>query len=377
MSRNERRALIAAAAAIGLSMTPADAARLVEPTGHAEMRQLVEAHPEIDQAIFPGLSAAPLLMGGKKAGLKVQDVFNTSIYTETGSKVTVTTGIDSGEGSLVWLKSRTSIALHILRDTVRGNTKYLSTNAMSAEGTLGPPNDLDFLSDGYKTITYNSGTAVVGWQFRRAEKFFAIVQYTGNGVSGRSIAHSLGVKPGMIIVKRTDATSDWQVYHQSLAATQYGVLNSSASFASSSSRWNNSEPTSSAFAVGNDATVNASGGTYIAYLFAHDPSPEGLIQCGSYVGNSSSPGPTINLGWKPQYLMLKNASGNGSWYIFDTTRGISSPGSDRYLSANQTAAEGGLEVVNLNSTGFQLADGWSEVNGAGQTYVYLAIREAA
>jgi len=34
--------------------------------------------------------------------------------------------------------------------------------------------------------------------------------------------------------------------------------------------------------------TNKAGAQYVAYLFAHDPSEDGMIQCGEYVGNYSS-----------------------------------------------------------------------------------------
>ena len=253
MSPNERRALIAAAAAIGLSMTPADAARLVEPTGFAEMRQLVEAHPEIDQAIFPGLSAAPLLMGGKKAALKPQDVFNTSLWTGNNAVRSITSGIDSGEGSLVWIKGRTVGYGHVLVDSVRGASNFLETDTSSAQQNDGQT--INGLTSGGYTLgsrvnVNGSGYNYAGWQFRRAPKFFDIIQYSGNGASsGRQIAHGLGVKPGMIFIKRTNTAANWVVYHHSMGANFHNVLNSYAEFVTGG-MWSNTEPTDAHFTVG-------------------------------------------------------------------------------------------------------------------------------
>jgi hypothetical protein len=53
-------------------------------------------------------------------------------------------------------------------------------------------------------------------------------------------------------------------------------------------------PTDTSFMIGNDAGINGSGETYVAYLFAHDPlgpsgdGSDGLIACGSYTGNGST-----------------------------------------------------------------------------------------
>jgi hypothetical protein len=316
------------------------------------------------------------LLMAQKGGADISELFNTSLWTGTGAARTITTGIDSGEGSLVWSKSRSAANGHILVDTVRGAGNYLSTNSTGAS-VLNAQSVSSFTSTGYDLGTFSdvngSGTTQVGWQFRRDEKFFDIVQYTGNGVSGRTISHNIGGAPGILIVKRTDSVSSWLVQHISTGA-QYAGLQTTGSFAAAdASVWPNVF-TASDFFVG--TSVNASGGTYIAYLFAHDPSPDGIIQCGSYVGNGSATGPVVNLGWRPQYLMIKNASATGDWQIFDTLRGIPSPGTDNILAANRVDAEIGLSIIDLLVSGFQPTSTYPGVNSNGQTYIYMAIREA-
>jgi hypothetical protein len=61
--------------------------------------------------------------------------------------------------------------------------------------------------------------------------------------------------------------------------------------------WNNTAPTATQFTVGTKDGTNASGGTYVAYLFAHDAGGFGdagtdsVVSCGSYTGNGSTSGP--------------------------------------------------------------------------------------
>lgn len=43
------------------------------------------------------------------------------------------------------------------------------------------------------------------------------MSYTGDGTSGRQIAHDLGIEPGMVIVKRTDSGGGWLTWHRSLS----------------------------------------------------------------------------------------------------------------------------------------------------------------
>lgn len=308
-------------------------------------------------------------------GIDVNEVFNVSIWTESTVKTFIPSGIDSiNNQSLVWVKARSASATGVMFDTLRGPQNYLVTSTGAPEVVTPIAYGSGFYADGYDMRQYSSGTNAVGWQWRQSEKFFDVVQYTGNGTS-RQIPHTLSVSPGVVFVKRTSGTGDWQVYHRSLGATQYSVLNTTAALGAASNRWNDTEPTSAEFTVGTDSTVNATGQSYIAYLFAHDTSSLGVIQCGSYIGNGSATGPDVNLGWRPQYLMIKNSTSTGDWQIIDASRGFTAT-NDAILLANTNGAETSANLVNPSSTGFQLASTASNVNTSGQTYIYMAIREA-
>jgi len=316
----------------------------------------------------------------------IEDVFSTWLYTGNGSTQTITNGIDlSGKGGLVWVKDRTGINNHQLVDTVRGGNRALESNTTDAQEIQGPSlgnsGIYSFFNAGFNVGFRNevntNSNAYASWTFREAEKFFDVVTYTGTG-SNRTISHNLGSVPGCIIVKRTDATADWQVYHRSLGNAQYLVLNTTASTAAGSTRWNSTTPTSTVFSLGTDATVNASGGTYVAYLFAHnaggfgDSGNDNVISCGSYTGNGSSV--SVSLGWEPQFLLIKTSSTTGGWAMYDNMRGITT-GNDQYLAANTSGTELSYDDVSLQPTGFTAISGGSGmVNVNGQTYIYIAIR---
>ncbi len=188
------------------------------------------------------MQAAAGNAGGDK--LYVEDVFSTYLYTGNGSTQTINNGIDlDGEGGLVWTKQRDGTRNHRLVDTDRGATFSIASalwfaQAAQAYGLTA------FNSDGYslgEDTDYNtSASTFASWTFRKAPKFFDVVTWTGDG-SNRTIAHDLGSVPGMIMVKRTDTTGDWQVYHRANTAnpeTDYLVLNSTAATADSNTRWN-------------------------------------------------------------------------------------------------------------------------------------------
>ena len=305
-------------------------------------------------------------------GPYIEDVFSTWLYTGNGSTQTINNGIDlAGKGGLVWAKERSNTGTwHQLRDTVRGGGQELYSNDTSGQGTSSAA--YTFLSSGYSIggnddINLNTKT-YASWTFREQPKFFDVVTYTGNGTS-QAIAHSLGSVPGCIIVKDITNARAWSVYHTSLGNTQNLIL-SGTNAAATATDWNNTTPTSTVFTVGNNVRTNASGATYVAYLFAHNAGGFGLsgtdnvISCGSFVANT-----TVDLGYEPQWVMLKNASGTGGWYMFDNMRGMPTPADAATLFANLSAAEGQQALIAPTSTGFTVSS-----LPAGNTFIYIAIR---
>ena len=318
--------------------------------------------------------------------LYVEDVFSTYLYTGNNSTQTITNGIDlSGEGGLVWFKRRSTARAHILIDTERGNTSYLQSNE-NLPAETGITNAItSFNSDGFsiydqQDINGNAET-VASWTFRKAEKFFDVVTYTGNGVTGRAVSHNLGVAPAVIIVKNLSTSNRaWQVYHSSLGITKRLELDSTGA-AANSTHWTY-EPTSTEFYLRNLGVLNGSGENYVAYLFASDAGgfgddgSESIIKCGSYTGNSSSSGPEIDLGFEPQWVMVKNSTASSDWYLVDTMRGFTANTSDSYqrLMANLSNAEDGSNAFSINSTGFKLVNATYNPNVSGNSYIYIAIR---
>jgi hypothetical protein len=326
------------------------------------------------------------LLGSSATGAAfVEDVFATWLYTGNGTSRTITNGIDlTRGGGLVWMKGRSGAGFgNALYDTARGATFEINSDITAAQTTQSQ-GLTNFLANGFSlgslsTTNINGGT-FASWTFRRLPRFFDIVTYTGNGAN-RTIAHNLGSVPGCIIVKRTDAAADWQVYHRSLANTQYMVLNSTAAATTGATRWNSTTPTDTVFSLGTDATVNANGGTYVAYIFAHnaggfgETGTDNVISCGSYTGSGSANAPTITLGYEPQWLLVKRATGGtGDWNLIDNMRGFVFNGTASELNPNLSSAESTGFFVAPTTRGFQLKTGIAEYNASGSTYIYIAIR---
>jgi len=321
------------------------------------------------------------------AKLYVDDVFSTYLYTGTSAANTITNGIDlAGEGGMVWIKGRDVARDHYLFDTERpigGGVEGLRPNstiaAFAAISNLSSFNS-DGFSLGINSQTNFAGSTFASWTFRKAPKFFDVVTYTGDGHNGRTVAHSLDAVPGMMIVKSLFMTgsggpANWSVYHQGVSPAKSLNLNLTNAAATNNGLFGT--PTSTDFVVhqpGGGDTLNALGDEYVAYLFAHDTDADGLIQCGSYAGTSSDL--SVNLGWEPQYVLIKSSTATEGWHVMDTMRGITSGGNDPYFLANTSNAEvTSINLLSVTPTGFELRPVFNPaVNSSGNTYIYMAIR---
>ena len=304
------------------------------------------------------------------SGGYVDDVFSAYVRTGTGADITVNTNIDMTKGYMLWTKGRSGATDHAIYDSARGVTFDLASNLTSAQTTqltgLKSVSGTGHTIGSLEKMNTNAAT-YVDWVFRKSPKFFDVVTYTGNGASNRQIPHSLGVAPGMIIIKRTDSASDWVVWHRSTGVNAL-VLNNADIAGSSNSGAFPATQNSAYFTTGTagGGNTNANGATYVAYLFAHDPSAEGIIQCGSFTTDGSG-NASVNLGWEPQYLMFKKVTAS-DWNVLDVSRGWNLTASQR-LYPNQYWAEEVGVIAPPNSLGFS-GGGF----GGNDTYIYLAIR---
>ena len=331
--------------------------------------------------ILAGASGA----GGASDPVYSDDVFSCLGYEGTGSAQTITNGVDlSGEGGLVWIKRYDGSQDNVLQNTASGTSKMLRSHGNGSESS-GSGRVSSFNSNGFTLGTDADVNAnnqdYVSWCFRECPGFFDIVTWTGNG-SVRTISHNLGSTPGFIIIKRTSATEDWTCYHRSIGATDFIQLNGSSAKVDLEQFMNDTEPTSTHFTVGTHDRVNTNGETYIAFVFAHNDQSfgadqdEAIIKCDVYEGNGSTSGPTINVGFKPQWLMIKNRDSSGDWVIVDTQRGMTTDYAE-YLRPNSTDGQsdfGSNQGLHQTASGFTVTTNDSRVNTSQNNYIYIAIK---
>ena len=313
---------------------------------------------------------------------------------------TFSTNVNMASGAFLWEKPRNNAYNNSLFDSVRGISKYLTSNSTAAEGT-----EVNWMT-AFGTNSYTtgssdwaSGVTVVDWIWAangsgssntsgsitstvsaNTTSGFSVVTYTGTGAVGATVGHGLGVAPSMIIQKpRSSGTNDdnWHVYHSSIGATGAVFLNNTAATSTSNVWWNNVAPTSSVFTVGGSANTgytNYSTATYVAYCFAPIA---GYSAFGSYTGNGSADGPFVYCGFKPRWILIKasSASSFGSWRIWDTTRNpYNVMKSELYpnLSDAEDSSQIGLDAT---SNGFKVRSTISGVNGSAETLIFAAFAE--
>jgi hypothetical protein len=320
--------------------------------------------------------------------------FDAKLYTGNNGTLTVT-GLGFSP-DLVWIKNReTAGTSHVLQDQVRGTTAYLQSNSTAAENT-NTANDWfrAFTSDGFTVAATttggtatgewnNNGSGYVAWCWdESATPGFDIVTYTGNGTA-RTIAHSLGVAPSMMIVKRRDSgvgATNWFVYHSRLnngvnPAQYYLLLQSTNGTGGLSSVWNDTAPTSSVFSVGTSSETNGSGGTFVAYLWSE---VAGFSKFGSYTGNGSSDGPFVFCGFRPRWVLIKSSTVATSWYLFDAVRGtINVNSTTLYPNTADIEDTNFGQGLDFLSNGFKVrAPTGYGLNNSSATYIFAAFAEA-
>ena len=329
------------------------------------------------------------------------DHFNTVLYTGNGYPTSDGQTI-SGVGfqpDWVWLKTRSLTHNHSVYDSSRGATKELSTNVTTAEATEGSFLTA-FNSDGFvlgsgNEVNQQNGT-FVGWNWlanggttssnsdgsitstvqANTTAGFSIVTYTGNATSGATVGHGLGAVPKWYFTKRRANTGHWEVYHAkntSAPATEHLRLSASSGTEDDSVYWNDTDPTSTVFSLGNHVNVNENSNTYVAYCFAE---VEGFSKFGIYTANESTDGVFIYLGFRPAWAMIKRTAGNG-WAIQDSVRTPSNPISN-LLQANESNAEYTTGVaLDFLSNGIKMRNDSGFFNHvSGDTFIYMAFAEA-
>ena len=340
---------------------------------------------------------------------KPTDYFNTVLYTGDGNDGRTVTGVGF-QPDFVWIKPRSNASSHTQVDSVRGANgsvmRTLFSNITDAEESTtsdtnlayGVVNSID--SDGFTVgsgvtadgRTNQSGQTYASWNWlaggtassntdgsitssvsANTTAGFSIVSFTGTGADA-TVGHGLNVAPDMVIVKSRDAARNWGVYHRSLGGDDSLKLNLTDATTTSLDCWNDLDPTSTVVHLGTTGGTNVSGEDAIMYCFH---SVKGFSKFGSYIGNGNADGTFVYTGFKPAFLITKEAVGTGgNWQLYDNKRDTINPNSTVVLP-NTTNADITTSTLDTDflSNGFKLRNTDVDRNQSGDTYIYMAFAE--
>jgi len=324
--------------------------------------------------------------------------FQTLAYTAstaTPSQTFTNDGNSDLKPDFLWIKNRAGWGSrsHSLFDSSRGVNKRLKSNATAAEDTTSYQT---FNTDGFTVpegfeMAYSG--PYVAWQWKanggttasntdgdinstvqvNSDAGFSIVTYTGNFTAQQGVGHGLGVRPDVVIIKDRDLAVNWIVWTSSLSSGNFLSLDTTNAAASSSRIYQNGYTTST-FGIGANNAVNKNGDDYVAYCFA---SKQGYSKFGKYVGNGDANGPFVYTGFKPAFILCKNATTAGdNWEIRDNKRSDFNP-QGKALYSNLSAAEYNATAIATDSlsNGFKVRATDHGLNESGQTYIYMAFAE--
>jgi hypothetical protein len=324
----------------------------------------------------------------RRGPMKVPTV-GTSVYNAVARSGTGATAQVTGVGfpaDLVIGKPRTGFNVGTAAfDRLRGTAKYLAPSWVDAEisdSTMITSFNMDGVSLGADTTQryFNgSGGTYINWFFKRAPGFFDEVCYTGNGTT-QNIKHNLGALPEFILTKRMDAASGlgWilsvKQYYASSPWDRQGRLNLTNGLGGGGVYTPAESHSTTQYPMGSaSADLNASGGKYIAYLFA---TLAGVSKVGVYTGTATTNQIDCGFTGGARFVLIKRAdeTPGGDTYVWDTVRGIVS-GNDPYALMNSTADEvTNTDYIDPYSAGFELSStAPAALNASGGTYIFLAI----
>ena len=334
------------------------------------------------------------------------EYFQSVQYATTTSAQDITFGGNSDLApDWLWFKRRDHASDHFLFDKVRGVLKTISSNDTNPEvtsagsltafgtdgfslGDGGSDNDINGASSSGNFMAWgwaaggtsgssNSDGSVTSTVSANTTAGFSICKLNPGGNNNITFGHGLGVAPRLVIVKNLEDATNWQVLHLDQGVGNKIFLNSSNAAASDANMWQNTAPTSTVVSMGTAQTTNED---VIAYCFAE---VEGYSKFGSYIGNGSTDGPFIYLGFKPSWVMFKRTNASADWMIKESSgRDPFNVMTNRIL-ANTSYIDDPHSTNNLidfvsNGMKHRAGSGTGNyaMNTSGSTYLYIAFAES-
>lgn len=355
------------------------------------------------------LPAAYHLLGGNLSvdATVLTTGFGLYLYTGNGGTQSINLGMDlttqwgdspnETYGYLIKIKSRSAVGDWTWVNSVRGSTKYISSNTIAVEGTdanmftLNTVAGVTTLNIGTSTRTNTNGvtyavevyqtthrkTGVTNHGKAYTEHYnpytgFTIIKYEGSGLAGHEIPHSLNRKLGFVTVKNLTSAIGWQAQYREGYTLTLNATNAEVSTTTGILSINDN-----LCSIGTDSTVNTAN-DYIMYGWANsyydvDNTLIGNYEIGVYQGTGGA-GNKVTTRGKPAWVMIKRLDVIADWYVFDNVRDNVNP-NNNYLVPNASLAEqiGATFGINIVADSFNCNDTNAVMNALGGQYLYMVV----
>ena len=200
----------------------------------------------------------------------------------------------------------------------------------------------------------------------------SIVKWTGNGSSGATIGHGLGVAPKSAFVKNRSSSTNWPAVLFDLQTG--GQLNTSQAFSNGNyNAYYAAQPSSSVLTLGSHNSTNANGDNYVAYVFSE---VSFYNKFASYTGNGNANGTFVYTGFRPAWVVISNSNAGFDWVLQDSARSPFNV-ANKKLNPNQYAVEQtAYDKIDILSNGFKPRVSDAGVNASSSVYYYWAFAES-
>ena len=206
---------------------------------------------------------------------------NILTYTGNGSNSNIKHGMGAVPDMII-VKRRTNAAAgwavwHKDLATPASNFLQLTETAAEASGVwdgVHPTDEKFFISGNSSFVNKDNSSTYVAYVFKGIPGYSRFGKYLGTGNGNGPVVY-LGFKPAFIVIKRIDSTSAWTVYDNKrgvINGNPYELFLNSREAEYQGVSYFNIDILSNGFKIRlTDASINASGGSYVYMAFAENP----------------------------------------------------------------------------------------------------------
>ena len=121
---------------------------------------------------------------------------------------------------------------------------------------------------------------------------------------------------------------------------------------------------------------NKNNAEIVAYCWTSIP---GFSDVGSFTGTGTTDGPFVYTGFTPRLILIRvaatGATGEQSWFCYDTAREQNNPANEGLEWNNQTSEGAQARDIDILSNGFKIRSAANQTNHPNATFIYAAWAE--